>query len=354
MNFNILGLELTKACQNRCTYCYNQETKIQNLSARDIEKAIQIYDEQLINSLPLKLSLLGGEPLIRKKIFLPVLKNLQKNTLITLNTNGLLLDKKNCSELSNTIQKVALSLDGPAIIHDLNRKTAKNQPTYNLVLKNLPYILDYFEYVFCQATFTPNTIAHLSDSYFLAKELGFKEWYWAPDIYQHTWSEKDYEILEQQMNIIAKDYFLNKNPQMIYKPFEKEEQERNMGNLRFDKTSHVLLAQADKRLKISRLNATQISNILDEDWYIGTITTGIDKNKLLNWEEKYGINADQYYYAYNQLSICKNCVANNICYNSNHNDQRSYLYAIQCMQPRIQCEQKKIIMTIRNSYLKNQ
>ena len=65
------------------------------------------------------------------------------------------------------------------------------------LIEKIPLILTNFPLNFCQATFTPETIENLSNSYFLAKELGFAEWYWAPDIYNSNWEEKHFQIIKE-------------------------------------------------------------------------------------------------------------------------------------------------------------
>lgn len=351
--FNTLAIELSRACMNKCKYCYNAEEKINNLSTQDIYQGLNIFLKQT-NEKNVYISLLGGEPLIRINQYIEAeekIKQEKQEKILhhTINTNGLLLDSFMIQKIKKLNPHLALSLDGPKIIHDFNRITKKNTGTYDQLIKLLPEILENFPDTLCQATFTPETINYLSDSYFLAKELNFNEWYWAPDLYTSIWQEKHFKILEEQLKIIALDY--KKNKQIIYKPFEKNNEEYNKGNLRFCNNSKVLLLQSDKKFKISRVNATKVPTDLDQYWYIGTIKEGLNLERILQWEQMFNLNADKFYYAYNMKNICEKCLAKNICFNSSHNDKTSYEYKIQCFQPRMQCEQKKTIMTAKNLYL---
>ena len=342
MEFNTLALELTRACPNRCKYCYGQGRVVNgNMSEEVILASLNYFKKQNEFSI----SLLGGEPVLRLNTFLPILeKFLQNNNnkiSLSLNTNALLFNKNLCEKLKKFNPKIAISLDGPKEIHDFNRIDVYNNGTYERVVEKIPLILDYFPDAFCQATFTPDTIYGLSDSYFLAKDLGFKEWYWAPDLYNSEWKEIHFLELEKQMKIISNDYF--QQNKILYKPFERLE-DRNKGNLRFKKDTHCLLVAPDGLSKISRVNATIIDIESDKEWYIGNILNGLDKEKIENWINKYGEEADRLYYAFNTRSECSQCLANNICYNTEHSLENIYLYKIQCQQPRIQCEQKKAIM----------
>ena len=345
MIFNVLALVLTNACPNRCKYCYNKERIIYgNMSSQIIQAAFQIMEKQPISQY--HISLLGGEPYLRLKVFFKeynnLLKETSKNISITINTNGLLWTQKVCEEINQYKNiSLAISLDGPKKIHDLNRISAQGQGTYDILIKKIPMLLKYFPDSLCQTTFTPSTISGLSDSYFLAKELGFKKWYWAPDLYESLWQEQDYKILNKQLQIIAKDYFQQNKIQ--YAGFDLNNM-RNLGNPRFAKNSHVLRVDTTGTLTISRINATLVNPIDEEEWNIGNVLNGIDKEKEDNWINKYGENADKLYYAYNLKEVCNQCFAKHICFDTKHSFNNPYLFKIQSNQPRIQCEQKKAIM----------
>jgi uncharacterized protein len=280
-------------------------------------------------------SLLGGEPSLRLKNFLSILDEFNSNISLSLNTNGLIFTEQMCIDLSKYNAHLAISLDGPKKAHDENRILANGQGTYDKLIEKIPMLLNYFPDSLCQATFTPNTIQYLSDSYFLAKELGFKEWYWAPDLYSSIWTEKEYTILNKELDIIAKDYF-NQN-QILYRAFSLSEH-FNKGNARFQQNKKCLLVDPDGRMKISRINATVVPPEEDEKWYIGNVLTGVDNNKIKAWIDRFGENADELYYAYNTKQECKNCPANKICYDSEHLCPNPFLYYIQANQPRMQCE----------------
>ena len=345
MIFNVLALVLTNACPNRCKYCYNKERIMHgNMSSEIIQAAFQIMEKQPISQY--HISLLGGEPFLRLKNFFNLydifLNKTSKKTSITINTNGLLWTQKDCEQFSQYKDiSLAISLDGPKKIHDLNRISAQGKGTYDILINHIPMLLQYFPDSLCQSTFTPDTISQLSDSYFLAKTLGFKKWYWAPDLYENVWREKDYQILNEQLKIIAKDYFQQNDIEYLGFDLKKN---RNKGNPRFANSSHVLRIDTFGTLTISRINATLVDPQDDQEWNVGNALTGIDNKKIQNWINKYGKNADKLYYAYNLKKICETCAAKNICFDTKHTFSNPYLFKIQSNQPRMQCEQKKAIM----------
>lgn len=342
--FNVLCLELTRACTNRCKYCYASNRSISgNMSKETIINSLQ-YFENLPNK-EYHISLLGGEPSLYLNTFLPIFENYlnksNKKVTLSLNTNGIIFNQDLCDKLIKFQPRLAISLDGPKEAHDKNRIDVFGKGTYDRVIEKIPLLLKNFPDAFCQATFTPDTIEYLSDSYFLAKDLGFKEWYWAPDIYQSKWENKHFNILQEQLKIIKNDYFSQN--QIIYKGFE-DNSLRNKGNNRFSADSHNLLIFYNGDIKISRANATVISQEEDKYWMLGNINQGLDEDKLNIWKNRYGENGDKLYFSYNIKKNCEKCPAKGICYNPEHSTNNPFLYKIQCQQPRIQCEQKKAIM----------
>ena len=341
MEWSVLALELTRSCTNRCTYCYGSGRPIVgNMQEDVIRAALDMFKD---GDKPFHISLLGGEPSLRLWHFLPILAeyNFGDKVSISVNTNAQIWTEDMCKQLSQFEARLAISLDGPAVAHNLCRKKVNGSDTYGDVVKNIPMLLKYFPKSFCQATFTPDTIRYLSDSYFLAKELGFKEWYWAPDLYNSKWTDKEFDILNKELEVIAQDYF--NQDQIVYRSFIVSD-EFNSGNARFRNNQKCLLVDPDGRMKISRLNATVVPPQEDELWYIGNVLTGIDEQKIQNWEDRYGKDADELYYAYNIKSVCAKCPAKAICYDSEHIHSNPYLYRIQAVQPRMQCEQKRAIM----------
>ena len=313
MEWSVLALELTRSCTNRCTYCYGSGRPIVgNMQEDVIRAALDMFKD---GDKPFHISLLGGEPSLRLWHFLPILAeyNFGDKVSISVNTNAQIWTEDMCKQLSQFEARLAISLDGPAVAHNLCRKKVNGSDTYDDVIKNIPMLLKYFPKSFCQATFTPDTIRYLSDSYFLAKQLGFKEWYWAPDLYNSKWTEKEFDILNKELEVIAQDYF--NQDQIVYRSFIVSD-EFNSGNARFRNNQKCLLVDPDGRMKISRLNATVVPPQEDELWYIGNVLTGIDEQKIQNWEDRYGKDADELYYAYNIKSVCDKCAAKAICYDS--------------------------------------
>ena len=110
-NLNLLW-DITNECNLRCIHCYNANAPAKHSSGFDMIEPKEII-KQLSNLGFTHIHLLGGEPLLYKK--LPVLINtaIKNNIDISINTNGLLLTDSTCEFLLKSgVSQVVISLDG--------------------------------------------------------------------------------------------------------------------------------------------------------------------------------------------------------------------------------------------------
>lgn len=152
---NILYLLLSDACNIRCRYCYflapmprgyqfsmmKKETAIKalDLFARCVKRSIaKGHPEQHI-------VIYGGEPTLNKEVLLEALKHidvlkekgdLPKAISVTLNTNGILLDKEILTQCKVSGAVVAISIDGPKEIHDQMRVYSSGKGTFDEVIRS--------------------------------------------------------------------------------------------------------------------------------------------------------------------------------------------------------------------------
>ena len=117
-----LDISVTQRCNMKCKYCDLWHEKLSEMPLKQIKKLI---DE--VSSDCLFISLVGGEPLLREDIN-EIVSYIQKKEgiYLMLCSNGYLV--KRMEKVIKNIDMLALSLDGPATIHDiLNMKGAYNQ-----------------------------------------------------------------------------------------------------------------------------------------------------------------------------------------------------------------------------------
>lgn len=334
---NHLGLVTSNLCTNKCTYCYRGPQPPFQMSLDIAKKAIDETLEQL-ETPPLRITFLGGEPMIMFPKLLQPLMDYYRNYPIewTICSNGQIAREEWLSFLSEFDLRFALSLDGVQKAHDMNRITKTNKPTWQTVMDNLPLLFHYFPKMSIQATFNAQTIEYLYESYLFHETLGFEEWYYAPDIYT-PWPDIALQCLAQQLDKLVKYYLTSpESPRfnLIDNYLSKEKEKR--GNARFKAGEHNLLVDPTGWYKISRLSAAESTKEIDMDFLIPSIK---EANIFF---DKWGHDADQLYYANQDERICKNCPAKGLCTTpqtaANEHQKRLAL-----IQPPIQCYQKRLL-----------
>ncbi|WP_457642284.1 radical SAM protein [Persephonella sp.] len=112
----ILIWNLTNVCNLYCKHCYSAANQIRTgeISIKEIESQIPYLKKAGVKYLILS----GGEPLLREDIF--DIASLFKNNgfLVTLSTNGLLIDEKNIDKIKKYFSYVGISIDGDEKTHD--------------------------------------------------------------------------------------------------------------------------------------------------------------------------------------------------------------------------------------------
>lgn len=113
----VMQFNVTNNCNSRCSYCYAKYYE-RNHQDLDIKSAFYIIDELALAGTK-RLSLVGGEPLLRKDIGQIIDYVKSKRMECALTTNGFFLPQrlKDCKKLD----LVCISLDGNENNHDANR-----------------------------------------------------------------------------------------------------------------------------------------------------------------------------------------------------------------------------------------
>lgn len=150
-----LVLQPTSFCNLDCTYCYLPDR--QKKQFMTVETAITTFSKLLDSGLAdkeMEIRWHAGEPLFAGLDFYRnVMRNLEKITppgyvfRHTIQTNGTILNDKWCEFFKNEGFEIGLSIDGPAHLHNLRRRTRSGFGTHSTVVRaaqllhkyNLPF-----------------------------------------------------------------------------------------------------------------------------------------------------------------------------------------------------------------------
>lgn len=152
---NILYLLLSDACNIRCKYCYflapmANDYKFSFMDSKTAKGALDLFvrcvKESVAKGHPDQhIVIYGGEPTLNKKVLIETLqyidllkekKLLPMGVSVTLNTNGILLDKNIISQCKKTGVIIAMSIDGPADIHNQMRVFSSGKGTFDEVINS--------------------------------------------------------------------------------------------------------------------------------------------------------------------------------------------------------------------------
>lgn len=134
----------TRGCNFGCVYCYEQDRPMKNMD-EETEKGILNFLKANGNMKRLSVIWYGGEPLIN----FPTIERLSNEFLAMgieysakMVTNGYLLTPEIAEEMESlAIRNIQITLDGPEPIHNQRRMLLGGQPTYQIIMKNLKYLL---------------------------------------------------------------------------------------------------------------------------------------------------------------------------------------------------------------------
>lgn len=147
-----LIVHTTKNCNFRCQYCYLDFTP--DMLTEDMQQRIvQFIKRRLPQSLTVKISWFGGEPLLGidaigniSEQVIDLCKRSKKRYISSITTNGYLLTPENVHKLIKWgIYSYTITIDGLKETHNQLRYLKGHGPTFDHIINNLVYIRDHIK-----------------------------------------------------------------------------------------------------------------------------------------------------------------------------------------------------------------
>jgi len=167
-----LYLLLTSDCNLRCKYCFSNGGDTQtNLQLEVAKSAIDIIvNNSITTSKTPKICFHGGgEPTLRWEELTLAAEYFRKQSaksglksIIALNTNGVLSDKK-LEWIKENIDNITISLDGIGAIHDMQRPMKNGDASFPKVWRTLNFLNDKKKKFNVRVTITQNNVKHMKD-----------------------------------------------------------------------------------------------------------------------------------------------------------------------------------------------
>jgi uncharacterized protein len=169
---NKLRLNVSLACNMRCTYCYvdtKNESRNNALMTWDTAKTAINEFFNLQKQHHHKFCIIrffGGEPLLNWPVIKRSLDHIQRTRQdilvhFILNTNSTIYSQKIADSLSQHRVGIAISLDGNKMEHNLFRRFKSGKPTYNIIAQNIKKFLTASCTLGIETTLGDHNIHHL-------------------------------------------------------------------------------------------------------------------------------------------------------------------------------------------------
>lgn len=189
-NLHTLILQVTQNCNLRCSYCTysgmyeNRGRSDKTMSIELAKKGVDFLIRHSSKNKMIAIGFYGGEPLLRfdfikEMVFYAEHKAEGKNLLLTMTSNGTLINSDILDFLQEHHVHMMISIDGPREIHDKNRRFADGKGSFDLVYNNVKFLIEnypaYFkEYVTFNMVLDPeNDFSCVND--FIIKDNIFED-----------------------------------------------------------------------------------------------------------------------------------------------------------------------------------
>lgn len=315
-------LMLTEKCNLACEYCYERfsgNVKPKTMPREVILQTVQSYltRETLALHPQIQWDLIGGEVFAEFELLQYavdcILKGYKqlgvcpKNISLSLCTNGTLFDAEKkawCEEVQKLVGSfdVGLSLDGIKECHDLCRNNS-----FDRIMENFQWWRETFPHCGIKGTISPPTLKYLFENIkFYVEDLRLPRFYINPT-FEGPWTDED-AILYSEELIKCAEFFLNRQyynvleNSNLFAPvhirMESGPRKQNWCGC----GTHMRAVDVDGRI-FPCLRAVT-SNILP----IGTLASGVDKQKLVPFYLYTRHNEDTECGACDIATYCPSCV----------------------------------------------
>ena len=335
-------LNVTEECNLACKYCFTEHhPHYMTLQvAKDTVKWL-LENAKISETITGKetiptIGFFGGEPtLMWNSIIVPLVEWIKENEW-TINfgitSNCVLMDKEKVDFLKEHNIGLLLSMDGNKLTQDCNRPCKNsNNSSFDLVVKNLPYIIENFPLTTFRSTITKETAKYLFDNLMFAGEQGFQNVFSIINEFEE-WDNESRLVVEREINkyalyvidacrrevpfvrlrpfeqainkIVAINSTVALHPDIDFKYIGPEDYDRcGLGNG---------YGSINYRGDIFACQEVASRQGEKEIFHIGNIYDGIDEQKLIYLQNTF-INREKTNYNKEHPEKCENCPSKLVC-----------------------------------------
>ena len=150
-NIKHLDIDITNNCNFACKYCYH------NNKTNNIDLEVLKWIKEILSKEQMKLSFLGGEPLINFKDIKNIIEDTKPKSW-NMTSNLSLLNEDISNFIIRYKGKIHCSIDGDCNTQNSTRIYKNGFNTYLDVLKNIPLALKINKNATARISLTPNNV----------------------------------------------------------------------------------------------------------------------------------------------------------------------------------------------------
>lgn len=303
-------LYLTDNCNLRCKYCYEGSSKNKSYLSSDVLKATLDYlikisgDNERIN-----LVLLGGEPLLNKKILFALFdlmdkeyKNYRKRFRFETTTNGVLLDEKIMDIIETYNIDLSVSIDGDRYSHNINRVCIDGKDVFDIILGNVKRLIKRNINFRARMTVAQNNVNYLLSNIKYLMGFGIRKFEVAFNDFEE-WDEEHLTDMGQQLFAVAQ-YYLSMI--QIYDDFIIDLFDYKITTylVKKEKVQYCCAGSTKHFVVNSEGDIYPCGYVVNsQEWKIGNVYSGLNKIKFVETARKS---------VYNNIA-CKTCALQFAC-----------------------------------------
>ena len=188
-----LVLNVNTGCNLSCTYCYKEDLQTpargERMDFAVASRSVELLLRQAQARDSISIVFFGGEPLTNMPLIRQVVEYAERRCAETgkrvdfsLTTNATLLTPELVDFFEAHRFGLSISMDGPKVIHDRNRRSVGGKGTYDVVARKARMLLERYraKAVGARVTLTAGTTEVEAIHQHLRGELGFHEVGYAP------------------------------------------------------------------------------------------------------------------------------------------------------------------------------
>ena len=210
---------VTEECNFRCRYCYmahkNNRSRMPFSVAKDTIDYVLKEREKFPES-KVAWEFIGGEPLLEIDLIEQITDYAQRqafelnhpwfeNSMFSMSSNGALYGDPRLQRLLDRYSSrfdIGLTLDGPAHVHNMERRFPDGAGTHEIVLHNISAWLRRFPGHATKVTIAHDTLPFVAESILYLFSLGIKTIH-SNVVFENVWQPGDDELLEQQLDLLG-------------------------------------------------------------------------------------------------------------------------------------------------------